>query len=251
VIDKYENTEKSLNVVILAVGRTESENGKDDVPLCLSEIGGISVLENIINKTNNLLNTNFTFVFSAEDASNFHLDKIAQILKPGSNSFKVPDTTKGSLCTSLSAVSTLNQESELLIISANELIDKDFNAELNSFRTGSFDGGTLVFKSIQPRYSYVRLDENDFVIEAAQRRPISQDATTGMFWFSSTQDFVSGAKSMIRKDALVDGAFFVAPVFNELILEGKRIGISRIDVKDYRPLKTKKQLDLYESEAKS
>ena len=29
MIDKYENAEKSLNVVILAVGRTESENGKD------------------------------------------------------------------------------------------------------------------------------------------------------------------------------------------------------------------------------
>ena len=55
---------------------------------------------------------------------------------------------------------------------------------------------------------------------------------------------------MIRKDAVVDGAFFVAPVFNELILKGKRVGISRIDVKDYRPLKTKKQIDLYESEVK-
>lgn len=248
--DINKSYEKSLNIVILAVGRTESENGLDDVPLCLTEIGGTSVLENIIKKTDNLLNTNFTFVFSAEDASNFHLDKIAQILKPGSNSLKVPETTKGSLCTSLSAVSTLNQESELLIISANELIDKDLNTELESFRTSTLDAGTLVFKSIQPRYSYVRLDEQDFVIEAAQRRPISQDATTGMFWFSSTADFVEGAKSMIRKDALVDGAFFVAPVFNELILKGKRIGISRIDVKDYRPLKTKKQLDLYELEAK-
>ena len=54
---------------------------------------------------------------------------------------------------------------------------------------------------------------------------------------------------MIRKDTVVDGAFFIAPVFNELILEGKKIGISRIEVNDYRPLKTKKQIDLYESDA--
>lgn len=240
---------KSINVVILAIGRVELEGGLAEFPICLSEIGGLSVLESIINKADSLENANFTFVFSADDTSKYHLDKISQILKPGSISFRVPETTKGSLCTSLSAVSTLEQNSELLIISANELVNINFNSAVESFRSNSLDGGTLVFKSIQPRYSYVRLGDDGYVSEAAQRRPISQDATAGMFWFSKTSDFVAGAKSMIRKDAVVDGAFFIAPVFNELILEGKKIGISRIEVNDYRPLKTKKQIDLYESDA--
>lgn len=238
---------KLINVLILAVSRVEADREQDELPTCLTQIGGLSLLERILEKSSELANANFTFVFSDNDAKKYHLNKVAEILKPESLSVLVPETTKGSLCTALLAASTLNQDSELLIISANELVDVDLVSVIDGFRSDKLDGGVLVFQSIQPRYSYVRLDDNGFVSEAAQRRPISQNATTGIFWFSKTADFVVGAKSLIRKDTTVDDAFFIAPVFNELILKSEKVGIHRIEVNDYRPLKTQKQIDLYES----
>ena len=238
---------KLINVLILSVSRVEADREQDELPTCLTQIGGLSLLERILEKSSELANANFTFVFSDNDAKKYHLNKVAEILKPESLSVLVPETTKGSLCTALLAASTLNQDSELLIISANELVDVDLVSVIDGFRSDKLDGGVLVFQSIQPRYSYVRLDDNGFVSEAAQRRPISQNATTGIFWFSKTADFVVGAKSLIRKDTTVDDAFFIAPVFNELILKSEKVGIHRIGVNDYRPLKTQKQIDLYES----
>lgn len=47
---------------------------------------------------------------------------------------------------------------------------------------------------------------------------------------------------MIRKDANVDGDFYVAPAFNELILNQGKIGTVDIDTKLYHPLKTERQV---------
>jgi hypothetical protein len=41
---------------------------------------------------------------------------------------------------------------------------------------------------------------------------------------------------MIRKDASVDGRFFVCPTMNEMVLRNRRIGIGRIDRTDYHSL---------------
>jgi hypothetical protein len=47
---------------------------------------------------------------------------------------------------------------------------------------------------------------------------------------------------MIRKDASVNGSFYICPVLNELVLEQARIGIAPIDASQYRPLKTARQI---------
>ena len=37
------------------------------------------------------------------------------------------------------------------------------------------------------------------VVEAAQRKPISQDATAGIFWFKSTKVFIKSSMNQILK----------------------------------------------------
>ena len=42
------------------------------------------------------------------------------------------------------------------------------------------------------------------------------------------------AKASIRKNASVNGIFFIAPVLNEYILANKKLVFKTIDAKDYR-----------------
>ncbi|EJO33607.1 hypothetical protein QWC_01370 [Achromobacter marplatensis] len=135
----------------------------------------------------------------------------------------------------------------MLIISANELVDLDLAPVISEFELRELDGGTLTFRSIHPRYSYVKLNEQGFVTEAAQQNPISNHATTGIFWFKKTGDFVEAVKASIRKNAVVGDSFFVAPTFNELILMQKKVGVFELDVSKYRPLKTDRQVQQFES----
>lgn len=235
-----------INILVLASGKLDSKNTNNDFPLCLTEINGISVLERIVNNTARISNSQYAFTFLETEAVRYHLEKIATLLVPDARSTLVPELSQGSACTALLAACQLDQAAELLIISANELVDIQLAEVIDEFRNRKLDAGTLTFRSIHPRYSYVRLNDEGIVIEAAQREPISFFATAGIFWFAKTAYFVEGAKNLIRKDAHVDGNYFVAPTFNELVLKQKKIGIKELDIAKYFPLKTEQQIDQLE-----
>ena len=235
-----------INILVLASGKFDSKNADKEFPLCLTEMSGVSVLERIVNNTARIPYKQYAFTFLETEAVRYHLEKIATLLVPGARSTQVPELSQGSACTALMAACQLDQAAELLIISANELVDIELAEVIEEFRYRKLDAGTLTFRSIHPRYSYVRLNDEGMVIEAAQREPISFIATAGIFWFAKTACFVESAKNLIRKDAHVDGSFFVAPTFNELVLKQKKIGIKELDITKYFPLKTEQQIDQFE-----
>ncbi|EFL6449383.1 glycosyltransferase family 2 protein [Escherichia coli] len=239
----------AVNILILAAGPTTNDQRDGGYPLCLTETDGVSLIERIVENTKNIENAKYSFALLEQDIEKYHLDRIVQLLAADCIVSKIPEGTKGSACTALLASSQLNGDNELLIISANELVDLDFTDVLSEFRNKKLDGGTLIFKSIHPRYSYVSLGLDELVIEAAQQKPISQHATAGVFWFARTSDFQDAAKNLIRKNASVNERFYVAPTFNELILRQMRVGVRALKLSDYKPLKTERQVNQFENSA--
>src|SRR3990167_11175407 len=79
------------------------------------------------------------------------------------------------------------------------------------------------FKSRNPRYSYAKEGVNGFVREVAEKKAISNFATTGMYYFKHGQDFVEAAKSILLGKKLTNKEFYVGPCYNELIKKGKKI----------------------------
>ncbi|NMZ69249.1 hypothetical protein SAMN05216370_0477 [Pseudomonas peli] len=236
----------SINILILAAGPVEFENHDGGYPLCLTEVDGAPLLERVIESTRQVQDSRYVYAFLEKDLEHFHLDQIAQLITPDASIARIPACTQGSACTALLAASGLDGDAELLVISANELVDVNLAEVLVDFRARNLDGGTITFRSVHPRYSYVRLDDQGLVIEAAQQNPISQSATVGVFWFSRTHEFVDAVKGMIRKSASSDGKFYVAPAYNEMVLRQKRIGVFQVDKGKYHPVKTERQLQSIE-----
>jgi len=235
-----------ISILILAAGASNLESSDGGYPICLTEFDGVSLLERIIINTNSIESAKYSFAFLKSEAERFHLDKVAKILAPGADIFRIPESTKGSACTALLSACQLDPELELLIISANELVDIDFGDVVRDFRERKLDGGTLVFRSIHPRYSYVRLNDDRLITEAAQQDPISHYATAGVFWFAKTHDYITSSMSLIRKNANVNGKFYVAPTFNELILKQQRVGVLDLELCKYTPLKNERQVQQFE-----
>lgn len=233
-------------ILVLAAAPSGLDSNDCTYPLCLAELAGISVLESIVANTRGIPNARYVFAFLQRDVERFHLNNVAKLLAPGAIVISIPEDTKGSACTALLAASQLDPDSELLIISANELVDTDQSEVVDSFRRRQLDAGTIIFRSVHPRYSYVRLNDDGLVVEATQQNPISQTATAGIFWFAKCSSFVEGAKNLLRKDANVAGKFFVALTFNELILNGAKIGVHEISNEKYHPLKTQLQVNKFE-----
>ncbi len=69
----------------------------------------------------------------------------------------------------------------------------------------------VIFPDVHPRWSFVKCDADGNVIEAAEKRPISNLATEGFYYFGSGAAFVEAAEAMILKDASVNGCSTSAP----------------------------------------
>ncbi len=232
------------NVLILAASN-KGRNSRE-YPDFLSEMDGVCLLEKLCQKAHEIDNHNVRFAFLADDVKKYRLASITELISPRASIVKVPNNTKGAACTALLAAADLNHDDELVIVSANEFIDLSLGSMIGEFRGKGYDAATLVFHSVHPRYSYVKVEQGQ-VREAAQCVPISRSATTGFFWFRKVGDFIAAIESAIRKDAHHDGQYFVAPLFNELLLRGRTIGALPIEARNYMPLKSEKQIAAFET----
>ena len=86
----------------------------------------------------------------------------------------------------------------------------------------------MTFPANHPKWSYARVDPAGLVREVAEKQPISKHATTGVYLFRRGRDFVRAARRMVERDFRVQGEFYTAPVYNDLIAEGARVGIYEI-----------------------
>ena len=93
----------------------------------------------------------------------------------------------------------------------------------------TIDAGILTFESTHPKWSYAKLNESGFVSEVAEKNPISKNATVGVYYWNKGSDYVKYAEQMINKNVRVNNEFYVCPVFNEAIEDGKRIKTYDID----------------------
>ena len=91
------------------------------------------------------------------------------------------------------------------------------------------DAGILTFESVHPKWSFAKLDKDGFVNEVAEKKPISNNATVGIYYWSKGSDYVKYAEQMIELDKRVNNEFYVCPIFNEAIADNKKIKIFPIE----------------------
>jgi hypothetical protein len=240
------NMNKKTNIVILGNRQSEFAGTNDLYPAYLAERDGILVVERILNSCDKVENSSVVFTALESDAQQFHLIDIIKQISSDASLCITSNLTKGSACTALLAACKLDQDNELLILSANEIVDVDLSSYIENCRSQQIHASTIVFQSVHPRYSYVMIDKMGYISEIAQRDPISNVATTGLFWFQKTSDFVENAKEMIKSRTPVNGNYFVGLTLNELILSGKRVGFLRIPESMYIPLKDQVQSTTYQ-----
>lgn len=102
-----------------------------------------------------------------------------------------------------------------------------------------------MFRSVHPRWSFVALDKDGYVNETSEKRPISDMATAGCYYFKHGKDFVEAAFNTIRKDVNYNGSYYICSTYNELILTQKKVGVYEIPSKDYVSFATPQMYENY------
>lgn len=199
----------------------------------LVEIRRKTVLQHVCEGLSELEGAALIFVLRREDVKRFHFDSIVRLLVPDAKIVIANGDTQGSACSCLLAADEISEDEPLVIAGSDQLVTVSLREVVRSFEENSLDAGVIVFEDIHPRWSYVRLDARERVIEAAEKHPISRNALTGFFYYKKASYFMEAAKDMILKNASVNGQYFVCPTLNQMVLKQQEIGTFRIDKSCY------------------
>ncbi len=221
-----------MNILVILTAN-EGCNEAHTYPACLSEVDGVPIIEQIIKQIQPIKGSKNIYAIYQSHVKKFHLSEVVKLLDPEAIIYKIENNPEGNACTALMSWGYLDKNEPLLIIGGNSLILEDFNRMLLDFMVRQLDGGVVVFNSIDPRRSYVRLDKEGLVEEVADHRPISKNACADFYFFRSAGIFLEATQSMIRKDARSNGYFPIAPIFNQMLLDNMRIGIYSISRAQY------------------
>lgn len=192
-------------------------------PKPLIEIGNQSMIKMVLRNLAPPAPYKYTFICRKEHLAEFYLGDMLSLLEPGSRLIPLERETAGALCSVLLAIDDLEREEELLIANGDQYITEGLSDFYTACRAPGIDGCILTFTASHPRWSFAKTDASGRVTAVAEKRPISKQATAGLYYFRRAGDLIDAAERMIVKGLTTAGQFFVAPVYNELILDGKAV----------------------------
>jgi dTDP-glucose pyrophosphorylase len=189
------------------------------------------------------IDAQYIFIVQKEHRENYNLDATLNSLSSNVKIVNSDQITQGAACTILLAKEYIDNDTPLLLVNADQLIEWNSSDFLLNLQKHNVDGCIITVTSNNPMYSFAKVNEHNVVTEVAEKNPISDQATVGFYYWSKGSDFVKYATQMINKNIRVNGEFYSCPVYNEAIQDGKLI--TSYDIDKMWSLGTPDDLDYY------
>ena len=171
----------------------------------------------------------YIYVVQKEHRLKYNLDALLNLITPNCKIVEVNGVTEGAACTTLLAKEFINNDEQLVMANSDQFIEWDSNEFMYKMVEQKVDGGIVTFTAMHPKWSFAKVDEYGYVTEVAEKNPISDTATVGVYYWSKGRDYVKYAEQMINKNIRTNNEFYTCPVFNEAINDGKKIKTFNID----------------------
>jgi HAD superfamily hydrolase (TIGR01509 family) len=217
-----------MNVLIPMAGAgSRFQSAGYTFPKPLIEVRGKPMIQLVVENLN--IDARHIFVVQKSHYEQYNLKHLLNLISPGCEIVQVDGMTEGAACTTLLAKQFINNDEPLVFANSDQFLDWDSNEFMYSMEADEIDGGMLTFKATHPKWSFAKLDEYGYVSEVAEKKPISDIATAGIYYWKHGRDYVKYAEQMIENNIRFNNEFYVCPVFNEAISDGKKIKTFHFD----------------------
>ena len=196
-------------------------------PKPMIEVNGKPMIQLVVDNLG--FEANYIYVVRKEHYDNYNLKNFLNLITPNCKIVTIDHLTEGAACTTLLTKEYIDNDNPLIIANSDQFIEWnpiDFYYKMIETKA---DGGILTFKSTHPKWSYVKLNEQNNVIELAEKDVISDIATVGVYYYKKGSEYVKYAEQMIDKNIRVKNEFYVAPVYNEYLNDNKKIKTYDVD----------------------
>jgi len=225
---KYQNkivnewTDPKMNILIpmAGAGSRFSQVGYS-FPKPLIEVKGKPMIQVVVESLK--MDVNYIYIVQKSHREKYNLDTLLNLITPNCTIVETEGITEGAACTTLLAEHLINNDNPLLITNSDQFIDWNSTEFMYQMNEKDYDGGIVSFPATHPKWSFAKTDENNIVLEVAEKKPISNKATAGIYYWKNGSDYVKYAKQMIDKDIRVNNEFYVCPIYNEAIQDNKLI----------------------------
>ena len=217
-----------LNILIPMAGAgSRFEKAGYTFPKPLIDVKGKPMIQVVVENLN--MDANYNFIVQESHLQKYNLDQMLKLIAPKSNCIAINGMTEGAACTTLKAEQFIDNDNPLIIANSDQYVEWQSDEFMYNMITSNVDAGILTFKATHPKWSFAKVDDNGFVTEVAEKKPISDIATVGIYYWKKGSDYVKYAKQMIQKNIRVNNEFYVCPVFNEAIQDGKKVKVFNIE----------------------
>ena len=215
-------SDKKLNVLIPMAGAgSRFAKAGYTFPKPLIDVRGKPMIQVVVENLN--IDANYIYVVQKEHREQYNLDTLLNLITPGCKIVETDGLTEGAACTALLAKEHIDSENPLFFANTDQFVEWDSNEFMYKMQENDADGGIVSFRATHPKWSFAKVNEQGLVTEVAEKNPISDIATVGYYYWKNGSDFVKYAEDMIKKDIRVNNEFYVCPVFNQAIEDGKQI----------------------------
>lgn len=218
---------KKMNVVIPMAGAgSRFAAAGYTFPKPLIEVNGKPMIQVVVENLN--VDAHFIYLVQKDHYEKYNLKQLLNLITPGCDIIQIDGLTEGAACTTLLAKEFIDNDEPLLMANSDQFVEWNSNECLYAFTADIVDGGIVTFEATHPKWSFAKLGEDGFVSEVAEKNPISNIATVGIYYWKHGSDYVKYAEQMIEKNIRTNNEFYVCPVFNEAIADGKKIRAKNI-----------------------
>jgi len=231
---------KNLNILIpmAGAGSRFSQVGYT-LPKPLITIQGKPMIEQAVNS----LGVKGNYIFITQKIHNLkpHLESVY----PGCKVIEIDYLTRGSACTCLLAKEYIDNDSPLVITNCDQIMWWDGKSFATFLKNYPYDGFVVTYTEDTPKNSYVVLNREGFATQFAEKQVISNISLNGIHYWRYGKDFVHSTETMVKNNETYNGEFYVAPTYNTLIKQNKKIGVYHIPNDQHNAVGTPEDLIKY------
>ena len=214
---------KKLNIVIPMAGLgSRFANVGYKLPKPLIDVNGKPMIQVVVENMN--INAHYVFIAMKKHVEEYDVENVIKEVTCGNYTIRtIDELTEGSACTVLKVRDIIDNDSPMMLANSDQYLEWDPYEFL--VKTQDVDGLISCFEATHQKWSYAKTDDDGKVTEVAEKKVISNLATTGLYYFAKGSQFVRCADAMISKNIRTNNEFYNAPIYNELIEEGGNIGV--------------------------
>lgn len=165
----------------------------------------------------------FHFIVQQAHLDAYNFDALCKSCELDYTITPITSVTEGAACSVLLAKEHINNGEPLVTVNSDQFLEWKQNEFYRALCNNEYDGCISVFEQNNPddvKWSYSKTDSRGIVREVAEKKYISNCATTGIYGWNRGSDYVRYAEEMIAKNIRVNNEFYVCPVYNEAIAAG-------------------------------